>query len=225
VTSGHWSVRLHAAFSKIAWCCALNVLWIAFTVLGGVVLGIGPATVTACILVRQRMRGESVHLRDFAATWRRELVGGTVVVLPVAVVTCLLLANYTFFSALGPGATAARLATFAALVLTVAAGAYIGPMYAHYDLPLRSYLGKAMRFALVRPASTVVLMFVFATLSFASAAIPVLLVTVSVGAWLQTSTWLCVRFFQENEDRLADASVPGPPRLARALPSEPLRMR
>jgi uncharacterized membrane protein YesL len=226
MTSGHWSIRIHAACSAIAWWCVLNALWIAFTTLGGILLGIGPATVTACILTRRRMRGEAVHaLRDFAATWRRELLRGTVVVLPVVVVATILLFNYAFFAALGPQATAPRLVTLVALVLTVGVSAYVGPMYAYYDLPLRSYVIRATRFALARPASTVVLLLVFATLGYATAAVPVLLVTVSIGAWLHASSWLCVRFFDENEERLVEATPPGPARRERILPTEPLRIR
>jgi uncharacterized membrane protein YesL len=234
VTSGHWAARTYAACSTVAWCCALNALWLAFTVMGGVVLGIGPATVTACILTRRRMRGEPVGAREFAATWRREFLRGSAVMLPVAALAVLLLSNAAFFAALGPdaGAGAARLATLAALVVVVTAAAYLGPMYAHYELPLRSYALKALRFALARPAPTVLLLLVFAALAFASAAAPVLLLTVSVGAWLHTSTWLCVRFFQENEARLAEAArqsgqpAPDPPdRLVRGLPSQPARIR
>lgn len=226
----HWSVRVHAACTTIAWCCALNALWIAFTLLGGVVLGIGPATVAACILVRRRSRGETVRLREFAGAWRRELWRGSAVMLPVAAGIAVLWWNYAFFSALGPQAGPARLVTLAAVALAIGAGAYVGPMYAHYDLPSRAYFFKATRFALARPASTVILLFVFAALAFATAALPVLLVTVSIGAWLQASTWLCVRFFAENEDRLAraagpEAVRPDPRRSVPALPVEPLRIR
>lgn len=225
MSSGHWSVRTHAACTTIAWCCALNALWIAFTLLGGVVLGIGPATVTACVFARKHARGESFHFRDFAATWRREFVRGTAVILPTLVVTAVLVANYLFFSALGPEADAPRLVTLIALVLTIGVGAYIGPMYANYDLPLRSVIPKATRFAFARPIPTVILLFVFATIAFATAAAPVLLATVSIGAWIQTSTWLCVRFFSENEDRLAAADPTPRPVAERALPTEPLRIR
>jgi uncharacterized membrane protein YesL len=230
MTSEHWSVRAHSAFSLIAWCVALNALWIIFTLLGGIVFGLAPATVAACVLVRRRMRGESIHFRDFAMTWRRELLRGNAVLLPVLVPTVLLASNYMFFAALGPEATAARLVTLAALVLAIGVGAHVGPMYAHYDVPLRSYVAKATRFALGRPASTVVLLCTFAAFAFASAKLPVLLVTVSIGGWLQTSTWLCVRAFEENEDRLAaaraahcgaDVNRPG---IQSSLPREPLRI-
>jgi uncharacterized membrane protein YesL len=224
-TPGHWSERIYLIFSTIAWWGALNALWLAFTLLGLVLLGLGPATVTACILARRRMRGEPVRLLDFAVTWRGQLLRGTAVVLPVAALIVVLLSNYGFFSALGPAATVPRLVTLALLVLTLGAGAYIGPMYAHYDLPLRSYFTTSVRFALARPAATVILLLVALVLAFATVALPVLLVTVSIGAWLHTSTWLCVRFFEENENRLAAVDPPRPPGPARGLPAEPLRIR
>lgn len=225
---GHWSERIYPIFSTIAWWGALNALWLAFTLLGLVFLGFGPATVTACVLTRRRMRGEPVRLRDFAVTWRGQLLRGTAVVLPVAALVVVLLSNYGLFSALGPAATVPRLATLALLVLTLGAGAYIGPMYAHYDLPLRSYFTTSLRFALARPASTVVLLLILVALAFATVALPVLLMTVSIGAWLHTSTWLCVRFFDENENRLAAVDLPDHPVApgpARGLPAEPLRIR
>lgn len=227
MTSDSLAARLYAASSMLAWCAALNALWLMFTLLGGVVLGIGPATVAACILTRRRMRGESIHLRDFASIWRQEFFRGSAVVLPVAAVTVLLWWNYAFFSALAPAAGPARLATLAAFAVAVGAGAYVAPMYAHYHLPLPVYPLKALRMALARPASTVLLLLVFTALAFATAAVPLLLLTLSVGVWLQTSTWLCVRFFEENEHRLANrgkARTAGPDLLA-ALPSEPLRIR
>jgi uncharacterized membrane protein YesL len=219
---------VHGVFATIAWCAWLNAMWLMFTLLGGVVLGAGPATVAACVLVRRRVRGESVGLRDFAAVWRRELLRGSIVVLPVFAVVLLLYTNYLHFSALGPQAGLPRLVTLAALVLTLGAGSYVAPMYAHYDLRPHKYLSSAMRFALGRPLSTLILLFVLAALAFVTAVMPVLLAVVSIGAWWQASTWLCLRFFQENEDRLATPpsetagqSLPD----GQHLPAEPLRIR
>ena len=214
-----------AACSTIAWCCVLNLLWIVFTALGGVVGGIGPATVTACILARRRIQGESFHFGEFAKLWRREFVRGTAVILPVVAAMVVLLLNYVFLSSRIPGESAFRIATLITLAMTAGIGAYLGPMYAHYDLPLRLYLVKSTRFALARPVPTVILLFVLAAISFAVALAPVLLFTVAIGAWLHTSTWLCVRFFTENEDKLASSEPESPLFFERALPSEPLRIR
>jgi len=223
MASEHWTGRVHSACSTVAWWCRLNALWIFFTLLGGVVMGIGPATVAACVVSRSRSRGEVVGVRDFAVAWRRELRGGTAVVGPVVAVVALLWLNYAYFAALGPRGDLPRLATLAALVVALGAGAYVAPMYAHHDLPWRLYVVRSLRFALARPASTVILLFVAAVVGFATVALPVLLVTVSIGAWLHASTWLCLRFFAENEARLSTAPDSGGP--VRGLPSEPLRIR
>ena len=220
MTSKHWTVRAHEAASVVTWCCVLNARWLLFTVLGGGVLGIGPATVTACIAARRYGRGETVSFLDFARIWRRELFRGNAVVLPGLVVTGLLWSNYAFFSSLAPAAGAARLTTLVAFVLALAALAYAGPMYAHYDMPLWRYLPTALRFALRRAHATVLLLLVFAALAFVTAAVPILLIAVSAGAWLHTSTWLAVRFFEENERQRAEDVEP-----VRPLPREPLRIR
>ncbi len=225
MTSTHWTTRVSDAASVVAWCCALNVMWLAFTLLGAGVLGIGPATVAACVAARRHGLGETIHIRDFARTWRQEFVRGTVVVLPALVIAGILWSNYAFFSALAPGASPARLVTLAAFVFALAALSYVGPMYAHYDMPLWRYLPTALRFALRRPHATVLLLLVFAALAFTSMAEPILLIAVSVGAWLHTSTWLCVRFFQENERRRQDDATPERTDVVRPLPTEPLRIQ
>jgi len=209
----------------VAWAMQLNALWLVFSLLGGVVLGIAPATVAACVLSRRRMRGERVRAGHFARVWCAEFLRGNLVMLPALAVAGLLTANYLWFAALGREAMLPRVLTLLALIVVWAAGAYLCPMYAHYDLRPLAYFPKSLRFALARPASTVLLLVVFAALAFASAAMPVLLVTVTIGAWLQTSTWLGVRFFEENEARLTDPAGRVPPTQARILPVEPLRMR
>lgn len=225
MASEHWTLRVYNACSVVAWWCALNALWLLFTVLGGVVLGIGPATVAACIMARARSRGEVTTVRGFAVAWRANLRGGNAVVGPVVAVLVLLTLNYAYFASLGPRGGVLRIITLIALVVAVAAAAYVGPMYAHHEMPWRLYAVRSLRFALARPASTVILLFVAAVIAAATAAFPVLLVTVSVGAWLHSSTWLCLRFFAENEARLTTPAAHRDARLERSLPVEPLRIR
>jgi uncharacterized membrane protein YesL len=224
--SDNWTLRLHGACSVIVWCAVVNALVLVFTALGGVVLGLGPALIAAYVLTRRTLRGDAVRpLRDFTSVWRREFVRGNAVMLPPLLAAALLWANYSYFTALGPQASVARSATLIALIAVVGIGAILGPMYAHYALPLRAYLPMAAKFALAHPASTIILLFVFTTLAFVSAVFPVIAVMVSLGGWVHVSTWLCLRFFAENDDRLADQNRGGPPADVTILPAEPLRMR
>ncbi|MFG1687535.1 YesL family protein [Nonomuraea sp. NPDC049269] len=197
------SIRIQAACSELIWAARLNLLWILFTLAGGVILGLGPATVAAYTLARRHARGESIQAwTEFWTVYRREFVRASLLILPVAVLATVLVGNYLYFSALGPGSGALRIATLLALVALAGVGAYLGPLYAHYDLPLWAYVPKASLLALTRPASSALLLFALAAIAFVTSAMPVLAAVISIGAWIYLNTWLCLRFFEENEARL-----------------------
>ncbi|MFI6792698.1 YesL family protein [Nonomuraea sp. NPDC050383] len=197
------STRVYAVCSELVWAVRLNLLWIAFTLAGGVVLGLGPATVAAYTLARRHARGESFQaIPEFWSVYRREFVRGSLLVLPVAVLAVLLVGNYLYLSALGPSMGTLRIATFVALIALAGVGAYVGPLYAHFDLPLRAYWPKAVQLALLRPASSVLLLLALSAIAYATSAAPILAPVISFGAWIYLNTWLCLRFFEENEARL-----------------------
>ncbi|MEV0147492.1 MULTISPECIES: DUF624 domain-containing protein [unclassified Nonomuraea] len=197
------SIRVYAVCSELVWAVRLNLLWIAFTLVGGVVLGLGPATVAAYTLARRHARGESFQaVPEFWSVYRREFVRGSLLVLPVAVLAVLMVGSYLYLSALGPDMGALRITTFVALIALAGVGAYVGPLYAHFDLPLWAYWPKAAQLALLRPASSVLLLLALSAIAYATSAAYILAPMISFGAWIYLNTWLCLRFFEENEARL-----------------------
>ncbi|SDD61783.1 YesL family protein [Auraticoccus monumenti] len=223
----HWTLRLNAACSVIATMALLNVCWLAFSLLGGVVLGVAPASVAVAHCVRERGLGRSGNtVATFARTWRRELVGANLALLPQLLVLVALGWNYLAFSAAGPSASAPRLATLAGLLLVATVGCWLPACYVHYDLPRRRFLLTALRFTLARPVPSLLQLFVLAAVGYTSYRLPALVPFLSVGARLYLATWLALRFFAENEDRLAGTSDdPAPDDRALGLPTDPLRMR
>lgn len=196
-----WSIKLYNATDEVVWAIKLNALWILFTLLGGIALGIGPATLAAYSLARRRSSGESFHaLPAFRTAFRQEFRRGTLVVLPLVALGVVLIGNYLYFAALGTALP--RLASLAALVALGLIAAYALPMAVHYDLGIRALLPKASLVALARPASSLVLLFVALSIAYLSAKFPVLGIVLAGGAWIQLDTWLCLRFFAENEARL-----------------------
>ena len=206
-------MRLYDAADEVFWAARLTLLWTVGTLAGGVLLGIGPATLAAYTVARRHALGESFPAWSmFAAAWRREFGRGAALVLPLAGAIVLLITNYRSFAtdpafaALGPVAASARLTTLAALAAVAVIAAHLLPMAAHYDLRTRDHLVKASRFALARPQSSVLLLFLLVAIGYAVAAFPVLLV-VAVGGWIQLDTWLCLRLFAENEVHLTAKEV------------------
>ena len=197
------SVRLYEAADEVFWAARLNLLWTVFTLAGGVLLGVGPATVAAYTVARRHACGEAFPVwSTFAAVWRREFGRGSLVVLPLAGAAALLVTNYAYFASLGSTATALRLTTLAALTVLALIATYLLPMLVHYDMPGRAYLPRALHFALTRPAPSVLLLFLGTAIAYASTLYPFLVLVVAVGGWIQLDTWLCLRLFAENEARL-----------------------
>jgi uncharacterized membrane protein YesL len=190
---------LYDAADEVFWAVKLNLMWITFTVAGGVLLGVGPATLAAFTVARMRASGESFQIWPaFVAAYRREFGRGALLLLPLGAATFLLFANYFYFESLG--ATGPRLATLGALVVLAVIAAYLLPMAVHYDLRNSAYLPKASLFAITRPAASVLLLFVLVAFGYAVSAYP-FLVVVAVGGWIQLDMWLCLRLFAENEAR------------------------
>ena len=50
--------------------------------------------------------------------------------------------------------------------------------------------------------SSLVLLFVAVSIAYVSGRFPVLGIALAGGGWIQLNTWLCLRFFAENEARL-----------------------
>src|SRR5687767_7181524 len=84
MSTSSWSARAYSFFDTLLWIACLNMLWLAFTILGLGVLGAGPATAAAQILVRKRARGDAAHLLPgFAREYCRNFVRGNALALPV----------------------------------------------------------------------------------------------------------------------------------------------
>lgn len=200
-----WAVKLYGVADEVLWTIKLNALWILFTLAGGIALGIGPATLAAYSLARRRSSGESFHaFAAFRAAFGQEFRRGTLLVLPLVAAAVLLVGNYLYFAALG--AALPRLASLIALVVLGLIAGYALPMAVHYDLGVRLLLPKASLLALARPASSLVLLFVAVSIAYLSVRFAVFGVLLAGGAWIRLDTWLCLRFFAENDARLHPSS-------------------
>jgi uncharacterized membrane protein YesL len=207
--SGTFSARAYSFFDTLLWIACLNLLWIAFTVLGLGVIGAGPATASAQILVRKRARGDAAPLLpEFAAGYFRNFGRANLLALPVMAVAVALAMNWNYFSA-GAGLFSQLMGVgiFVAAIFLAGATCYVFPMYARYELPLAQYLLMSSRFAVRHMAGTVILLFVSAAVVYASGALPGLIPFFSIGAWLFVTGWLCDRFFAANDDSVAAADI------------------
>ncbi|WP_426227692.1 YesL family protein [Pseudarthrobacter sp. DSP2-3-2b1] len=210
--TGAFSARAYAFFDTLLWIACLNLLWILFTLLGLGVLGVGPATAAAHILVRRRSRGEAAPLlKSFTREYFANFARANALSLPVIAVAVVLVMNWNYASR-ADGLMSELLAagTFVGALFLAGVVCYLFPLYARYELPLAQYLMTSSRFAVRHLAGTVILLFVSAAAVYASRTLPGLIPFFSIGAWLYVTGWLCDRFFTANDESVADlAPAPG----------------
>ncbi|MGI5215649.1 DUF624 domain-containing protein [Plantactinospora sp. CA-290183] len=209
-TAAGWATRFYEAADEVFWAAELNLLWLVFTLAGGVVLGIGPADQRGPAAAGRSPVGGNigVPIRSLAGIRRR---------VPTRVQTWL-----------SPGPSPGRDDRPQLLLLRLTrigrdgfpAGHLRGNPRPGRDRDVPAAHVRALQPANVqqlpqslavcphssgrlRPAARA--LFTFAGLSCAPpprrTPAPWQLV-VAVGGWIQLDTWLCLRLFAENEARL-----------------------
>ncbi|TDE89169.1 DUF624 domain-containing protein [Occultella glacieicola] len=196
--------RWYGWADAVGFVAVLNVLVLAFTVAGGVVLGFAPALAAAVAVSRARIRGESQPLlRTFASAWRGQLRRANLLQAPGWLLLLVLALNLSAFWG-EPGGTALVVALTVAAGLTLTHQVLVITMDAHYDLRARDCLRLALAFALRFPGVPLLLAATTALVAAVTAWLPGLLPTVSVGVWIYLCTALCLSFFAAN-DRQVEA--------------------
>lgn len=200
-----WALRIS---ESVQWVARVNFAWIVLTLLGGVVFGFAPAAFATAAACRERLRtGHDARLREFVGLWRRDFWRANGLLLPVVVVDGLLATALTL--AVQTGSILIALPSGAVVLVAVLATVLLPSLYSHYDIPLVRYVPTATRFVLSNPVSMVLLALSCAAIAFVSALVAALIVFVSIGAWMQFSSALCLSFFHANDRRL-DAADPDP---------------
>lgn len=132
----------------------LNLLWVLFTLAGGVVLGIFPATIAMFAVERAWIRGEKdlpVH-QLFWSMYKREFGKSNLLGYLLTFVGTLLVINY-FISATVKGAVGDvfTLLLLGLLLLYALIIIYIFPVYVHYDVHYLAYIKHAVVIGISSP--------------------------------------------------------------------------
>ncbi|MFC8600050.1 DUF624 domain-containing protein [Isoptericola sp. NPDC057191] len=184
----------------VAFLGLLNLLVLAGTLAGGVVLGLGPALAAGAACSRTRLRGDAQRtVRAFARTWTAGFGRANVVAAP-PLVTLVLTA--TSLVALDGAPTALRVALAVVGGLAVVHLLLAVTMDAHYDLRRRDVPRLAWTFLLRFPGAPLLLAATTALVGVVTAFVPGLLPVVSIGAWVYLSTALCLSFYAANDRNL-----------------------
>ncbi|MGP4039595.1 YesL family protein [Gracilibacillus sp. D59] len=138
----------------------LNLLWLLFTLIGGVIFGFGPSTAAMFAIVRKWILGHD-DIPVFKTFWhlfKEEFVRANILSSILIVVGYILFLDLRFF--LMQDGFIFRILSFVIILLSfiyVITAMYVFPVFVHYNLKLAQYLGNACLIAIATPFVTILM--------------------------------------------------------------------
>lgn len=170
-----FSDKLYYASDFIMKIAYLNILWMVFTILGGVILGWAPSTIALFTVVRNWIKDEKDQsfFNTFWTTYKKEFLKANALGAIILIVGYILSVNLQFIlQQSGIGFFALRIFTLIIMFICFCALLIIFPMYVQYELPFLQYFNKAVMIGFVKPVWTIILVIGFSVSSFILLTLP-----------------------------------------------------
>jgi uncharacterized membrane protein YesL len=181
----------------------MNILWVLFTLLGGVVFGIIPSTVAMFAIARKTAMGEEdiPVFKTYWGTYRSEFLRSNLLGLILTVMGLVWYFDLHFFRQFE--GSIYTLMNFAMMMLGMVFFIlliYVFPVYVHYDLKLYQYLTYALKIGFLRPSS-VVFMFVGTICTYYFLIyLPGLIPLFGITFFVYFNMWIAYKSFQNIEE-------------------------
>jgi uncharacterized membrane protein YesL len=181
----------------------MNILWVLFTLLGGVVFGIIPSTVAMFAIARKTAMGEEdiPVFKTFWGTYRSEFLRSNLLGLILTVIGLVWYFDLHFFRQFeGSIYTIMNYAMMMLGMVFFILLIYVFPVYVHYDLKLYQYLTYALKIGFLRPAS--VLFMIVGTLCtyYFLIYLPGLIPLFGITFFVYFNMWIGFKSFQNIEE-------------------------
>ena len=166
---------VHSATEWIAKFAYINLLWIGFSLVGLVVLGLFPATISMFTVIRKWILGEGdiPILRTFWTTYKSEFLRSNGLGLLIAIVSGIIVLDLVFMKNLGNGFTnAIQIPLYMFMFAVVMTTFYLFPIYVHYELKLIQMIKNSFFMMLINPLENLVMIAGIVAMSFVVKFIP-----------------------------------------------------
>lgn len=167
--------RIFSATEWITKFAYINLLWIGFSLLGLIVLGFFPATVSLFTIIRKWLMGEKDFpiFRTFWKTFKSEFLRSNGLGLLVALVSGLIVLDLVFMKNLGNDFTSAIQIPLYMFIFAVGMTLlYLIPVYVHYELKLFQMVKNSFLIMLINPLENLVMIMGIAAMFFVVKFIP-----------------------------------------------------
>ncbi|GAA0308021.1 putative membrane protein YesL [Gracilibacillus halotolerans] len=154
--------KLNVAFEWITKVAYLNLLWILFTILGAVFIGLFPATAATFAVVRKWITGytDAPLFKTFWKEWKESLVQANILGYMIAVIGYILYLDFLFVTV--SQTDFALLLTIPFLIISILFGLtslYVFPVYVYFEMKPLQVFKNAFFIMLLNPFPTLIMAF------------------------------------------------------------------
>lgn len=174
--------KIYEVFNRIYYLMKLNGLWLLFTLLGGVVFGIIPATIALYACIRQQIRNESeTHLfqmfkKYYVETFRRSMLFSVV----FAAIALFFFGETVILVNVGTGNLLLEIAIKVTRLLIILGVAMFFPIFVHFDVKGIKTVVQPLLFLLICPLEVLYMGLIFVLVSLLFAISPLLILFIGI---------------------------------------------
>lgn len=182
----------------------INVLWVLFTLAGGILFGLFPATIAMFSLVRQWLRGnsDSPVLKSFWQYYKSEFFKSNFLGLFIYVISFIFIFNIFFLYAnIGELLTWTTAPLLAGMLLFIMLLFYLFPTYVHFDLSIAQTFKNAILMMFVSPIHTVFILVSLVAFYFIVYLIPALGFVFGASFYCFITVWFSLDVFKKIAEK------------------------
>lgn len=178
----------------------VNILWILFSLAGGIILGFFPSTIAMFAIVRDWLRGNS-EVPVFKTFWKyfkKEFWKSNRLGLFIMAIFAIIGIDIWYIQInLNELLTWTYIPLLAFMLLFLLFLFYIFPAFVHYDLKIFKLVKNAFLIMLINPLNTILIILCLGSLYFVMRSIPALAFIFGGSSYAFITMWLCLNAFNK----------------------------
>lgn len=197
--------RLFNFFEKVMRITQFQLLWVMFTLCGGVILGIMPSTISLFTVIRKWLMGNTENQSFFKLYWttfRKEFWKANTLGLVLTLVSLLIYLNISFMPFIHGFAYWISLVFVLMLcILFFILLLYIFPIYVHVDLKFSRYFSVSLLLGLSSPFHTLLMVIGYFSIYLLLRLVPGFIPLLSISLFALVSMWVSMMVFKRMEQK------------------------
>ncbi|MGY0691431.1 YesL family protein [Virgibacillus sp. FSP13] len=195
-----------AIYSGLEWITRfayVNLLWILFSLMGGIVLGFFPATVAMFAVIRKWIKGnpDIPIMKSFwefykADFWKSNRLG--LFIIGIATIIGIDI----FYIKINNSLAWTYIPLFAFMLIFVLYYFYIFPAFVHYDMKVRGILKNAFLIMLISPINSFLMIISLVSIYLIMRSIPALAFIFGGSVYAFITMWFCYNAFRKVEKKM-----------------------